>query len=323
MDSAGVVGNPEAGKQFWESLPTSSCKNCHGIQGQGAFAPPLAGRGLTTEDFIRAITHPAIMPEFPQYNAQHMADFAAHFARQPAVTAPGPWRYPMPSDAGGGLMVAFAIGCPQCHGPELETPRHSAGAVFADADFEWFKTDVYNHPEVVKDYWALLELPNPPPYVRMGKYSPDRLPESVLEQIWGWMTEEGLLTPLTASLPQPELTSAGAVYTLTLINQGARGKGLVADDVSVRLVLPSGAEVVAAAGEGYQGIEPDPESGAAAAVWELATIGPHDRAEISLTLAQAGTKEDDVRGYATWPGQDTKQPERLNLRTGQRPRNMP
>jgi len=322
-DGAGLVGDPEAGKVFWETLATSSCKNCHGIQGQGGFAPPLAGRGLTTEDFIRAITQPAIMPTFPQYTAQHMADFAAHFARMSAVTTPGSWRYPMPPDAGQGLMVAFAIGCAQCHGPELETPRHNAGAVFADADFEWFKKHVYQHNAVVWDYWEELELANMAPYVRMGTYSPDRLPETVLAQIWEWMTEEGLLTPVTASLPQPELTDDGAVYTLTLINQGLRDKGLVAEDATVRLVLPEGADVVAASGEGYRGIEPDPESGSDAVVWQLETIAPHDRISLQLTLAAAASKENNLSGYVAWPGQDTKHPERLNLRVGQRPRSFP
>ena len=323
QDYSDVVGDPEAGKVFWESLPTSSCKNCHGRRGEGGFAPPLAGRGLTTQDFMRAITAPAIMPTFPQYNVQHMADFAAHFARLPPVEKPGQWRFEMPPDAGQGLMVAFAIGCAQCHGPELETPRHNAGAVFADADFEWFKTHIYEHTSVVRDHWELLQLERRAPWVRMGDYSRDRLPESVLAQIWEWMTDEGLLTPVTASLPQPEVTDVGAVYSLTLINQGLPGSGLVAEDAVVRLVLPAGAKVVSASSEGYRGVETDPESGMDAAVWDVGRIAPHDRIAISLTLAEAASESENLRGYVVWPGPDTGHPERLNLRVGQRPRSFP
>ena len=318
-----VVGDPEAGKVFWESLPTSSCKNCHGRQGEGAFAPPLAGRGLTTEDFMLAITEPAIMPTFPQYNVQHMADFAAHFARMPPVEQPGPWRFDMPPEAGQGLMIAFAIGCAQCHGPELETPRHNAGAVYADADFEWFKTHVYEHTSVVRDHWELLQLERRAPWVRMGDYSPDRLPESTLAQIWEWMTDEGLLTPVTAALPQPEIADDGAVYSLTLINQGLPGSGLIAEDAVVRLILPVGAQVVRASSAGYRGLDTDPESGADAAVWDVARIAPHDRIPIELTLAEAAPEDNNLRGYVVWPGADTGHPERLNLRVGQRPRSFP
>lgn len=323
QDYSNVVGDPEAGKVFWESLPTASCKNCHGIQGQGGFAPALAGRGLTTADFMRAITEPVIMPTFPQYNVQHMADFAAHFAQLPPVEKQGPWRHEMPDDAGPGLMVAFAIGCAQCHGPELETPRHNAGAVFADADFEWFKTHVYEHTSVVRDHWEMLQLERRAPWVRMGDYSPNRLPEATLAQIWEWMTEEGLLTPVTASLPQPEVTDAGAVYTLTLINQGLPGSGLVAEDALVRLLLPEGVEVTDVSEQGYRGIEADPESGIAAAVWEIARIAPHDRIPIQLILTEPAPEDANLRGYVVWPGPDTKHPERLNLRVGQRPRSFP
>ena len=71
------VGDPHAGKYFWQTLATSSCKNCHGIWGEGGFGPALAGRGLTTEDFVNAIRNPILMATFPQYDDQQMADFAA------------------------------------------------------------------------------------------------------------------------------------------------------------------------------------------------------------------------------------------------------
>lgn len=42
------AGNAAAGKTLWEGN-TTACKNCHGEQGQGAFGPDLAGRGLSVE----------------------------------------------------------------------------------------------------------------------------------------------------------------------------------------------------------------------------------------------------------------------------------
>ncbi|MBI4485539.1 MAG: hypothetical protein HY655_05960, partial [Acidobacteria bacterium] len=36
-------GTPEAGKAVW-ALGNTSCRNCHGGDGEGAFGPGLAGR---------------------------------------------------------------------------------------------------------------------------------------------------------------------------------------------------------------------------------------------------------------------------------------
>ncbi|MDE0372592.1 MAG: cytochrome c, partial [Rhodospirillales bacterium] len=157
QDAEELVGDPHAGRYMWQTLATSSCKNCHGVDGQGGFGPALAGRGLTTRDFINAIRNPILMAEFPQYEDQLMADFAAWFATLPPVEEVAPWRFTVPEGAAPGLVTAFAVGCAQCHGPILETPRHNAAA--AGADFEWFKDHAYNHTDVVRDYWASLDPP--------------------------------------------------------------------------------------------------------------------------------------------------------------------
>jgi mono/diheme cytochrome c family protein len=314
------VGNPEAGKEFWQTLATSSCKNCHGLTGQGGFGPPLAGQGLTLEDFIRATTHPVLMPEFPQYSTQQLADFAAYFATLPKVTERGPWQYPLPPDGDTGLLVAFAIGCPQCHGPVLETPRYNAGAV--NGDFEWFKTHVYNHTSVVRDHWKRLALRSPPPYVRMGNYTRERLRESVLEEIWTWMTKEGLLTPVTAGLSRPEQTSEGARYTLTVLNQSLPNAGPAAEDVTISVTLPAEADVVKASGEGYAGVERDAASHTAAAVWHVPRIVPTVLLTYGLTLSKAGA-DDDVHASIAWTRKGGKEAETLDVRVGQRPRNFP
>jgi len=222
----------------------------------------------------------------------------------------------MPADAPPGLRMAFAVGCAQCHGPVLETPRHNAGAV--DADFEWFKTHVYEHTSVVREHWSQLELPNPPPYIRMGNYSRDRLPESVLEKIFGWMTDVGFLTPVTAGLSEEANAAGGAIYTLTVLNQGLPGKGLVAQDARIALILPSGAQVIGTTGEGYEGAGSDEE---AAAVWRVPQIAPGDRLIYSLTLATPGNVADNVRASIRWTG--GKHPESLNINVGRRPRSFP
>ena len=43
---APVPGDAQAGKALWEGAATQ-CKNCHGVKGEGAFGPDLAGRQLS------------------------------------------------------------------------------------------------------------------------------------------------------------------------------------------------------------------------------------------------------------------------------------
>ena len=317
QDAEDLVGDPHAGRYMWQTLATSSCKNCHGVDGQGGFGPALAGRGLTTQDFVNAIRNPILMAEFPQYEDQLMADFAAWFATLPPVEEVAPWRYTVPEGAAPGLVTAFAVGCAQCHGPILETPRHNAAA--AGADFEWFKDHVYNHTDVVRDYWASLDPPAEVPFRRMGKYDPERLPESILEQIWGWMTDEGLLIPVTAGLSGPSARSNQATYTATVINRGIPGKGMVAEDVTIALVVPPDARIVTATGDGYAGQEEF--QGESAAVWRLPRIGPGTRLELRATLAEPPTVLDNVRLTILWSG--GKHPETLNIGVGRRPRSFP
>lgn len=195
-----TAGPHQAAKALWEGN-TTSCKNCHGLKGEGGFGPVLAGRNLTAEQFIESIRKPRwLMPTFPQFSDQEAADFAAYFASLPKVEKPGAWRFEVPPRAPRAQVLALKnVGCAQCHGPALETPRHSAGAV--NGDWEWFKHSVYEHTTAVKEFWSVLELRGTP-RVRMGNYSKDRLPESVLKEIWDWMNDLGFLVPLTAGFSQ-------------------------------------------------------------------------------------------------------------------------
>src|SRR5438067_12324815 len=49
--------DPAAGKKLWESNELF-CKNCHGRDGEGAFGPDLAGRGLSAALYRKAVRKP-------------------------------------------------------------------------------------------------------------------------------------------------------------------------------------------------------------------------------------------------------------------------
>src|SRR5438445_8355849 len=107
----------DTAKQLWEGNNTF-CKNCHGKNGEGAFGPDLAGRGLSAAQFQQAVRKPwGIMPAFTteQLSDAEIAGLAAYFATLPKSAEPGPWRVPVATDAPHGQQLYMAAGCAQCH----------------------------------------------------------------------------------------------------------------------------------------------------------------------------------------------------------------
>src|SRR5882672_2923342 len=79
--AAAQAGNAQSGKTLWEGAATQ-CRNCHGLNGEGAFGPDLAGRHLSLAQFRRAVRQPwGVMPAFveSQVSDQEMADLVAYF----------------------------------------------------------------------------------------------------------------------------------------------------------------------------------------------------------------------------------------------------
>src|ERR1700716_3691642 len=102
--SAQTAGDPAAGKAYWEreAPAATACRNCHGAQGQGAFGPDLAGRGLNAAQVVQAVRKPwGAMPALAQSQMRHQqaADLAAYFASLPKVAEPGKWRFEVPPGA--------------------------------------------------------------------------------------------------------------------------------------------------------------------------------------------------------------------------------
>ncbi len=130
---AQVVGNPVAGKAYWEreAPRATACRNCHGGMGEGAFGPDLAGRGLNAAQVMQAVRKPwGIMPAFveSQLSDQDAADLAAYFASMPKPAEPGKWRFEAPAGAPPGQAALINIGCGQCHGLDA---RRTARQIWA------------------------------------------------------------------------------------------------------------------------------------------------------------------------------------------------
>jgi len=294
------VGDPERGKILWLETEHVECRDCHGENAEGGFGPDLAGRALTRAQFIHAVRKPwGIMPAFAesQISDRELTDLMAYFDTLPGVDEPAPWRRQVPAGASRGLAAATTTGCTQCHHPLFNNGRAAMGAI--DATFEWFMGIVYAHTATYPVTRAQL---GEPPYERlaMGSFSPARVPESTLRDIWTYITDLGFRPRLRGRLSDAAPSRDGVVYTLDVENVGVEDLGLTAEDLTVTLVVPNGARVVTASGAGYQGVRRDDEANADVAVWETARLAPGDRQTYTLTLSRAGTTESNVEGTIRW-----------------------
>jgi uncharacterized repeat protein (TIGR01451 family) len=301
------VGSAEAGKAHF-AFGNTSCSNCHGPAGEGAFGKALAGQKIPYEKFREYVRAPvAKMPAFTDANLtdQEIADMVAYFDSLPPAAKEVPWRTPVVENAPEGQQLAIAgIGCAQCHGATLTTPRHGAAEV--SGDFEWFKRMVYEHTTRQPEQWALLDpaiqvtpRPSGPPgrnRIRMGNYDRDRLSEEELKLIWDWIMDLGYLPPLRGILSAGMPGGGGVTYDLKVVNAGVKDRGVTAEGVTVQLVLPAGTKVVKATGTGYEGVRADREAKANVAVWQLPKLAATDQEALTITLAS----EADLRGSIRW-----------------------
>ncbi len=304
------VGTADAGKAHY-AFGNTSCSNCHGTEGQGAFGPPLAGRKLTYQRFRAYVRNPlGRMPAYieSELTDQEIADIVVYFNSLPPAPKPAPWRTPLPVGAPRGQQLAIAvIGCAQCHGATFETPRHGAAEV--SGDFEWFKHMVYDHTTGQREQWALLDRSLQPvtPYgagppgrnrIRMGNYSRQRLPESILREMWDWASDLGVhLAVLRGQITAGETGPNGATYTVGVTNTGVKGKGVTNEDVTVAVALPSGAKVVSTTGGGYEGVKHDEEMKSDVAMWRIPSMAAGDRQSFTITLAAPAS---ELRGRIRW-----------------------
>lgn len=285
--------DPAGGKALWEGNNTF-CKNCHGKNGEGAFGPDLAGRGLSAAQFQQAVRKPwGVMPTFveDQVSDAELAGMAAYFATLPKGTEPGPWRVPVAAEASHGQQVYMSAGCAQCHGATFDQPRASFGG--RAGDFAQMKELVYTHTTAMPK----LEPTRPGSRLRMGNFNPLRLSESQLKEIYDWAHDEiGFRPALQARL----VAGAGATYGLNVANDGEVGKGLAAQGLTIDLAIPAGVAVTAATGDGYKGVHIDAQAKANVAEWQVPRLAPKDAQAFTITLSQPPANAADLKGTIRW-----------------------
>ena len=296
------TGNPTAGKAYWDRAAprVTLCKACHGASGEGAFGPDLAGRGLNAAQVVRAVRQPwGIMPAFTeaQFSDQDAADVAAYFASLPKPAAPGKWRIEVPANAPAGQASMINMGCGQCHNATFDGPRGNIGGT--DMDFAEFTNLVYSHTTELPKLRALTGAPGT--NIAMGNFQKTRLTTGELQSIFTWAHDEiGPRVPMAGRLSKGEAGAGGVTYVLTVENNGVKGKGLTASDITVSLAIPAETTVANATGTGYKGVSTDDKTKASVAVWQLPSSGPKDQERITVTLSKAATAAANLRGELRW-----------------------
>lgn len=318
------VGDPVAGREFWNGY---DCAHCHGLYGQGGYGPDLAGLGLTFEQFKRQVRQSwGVMPRWSeqQVSDQQLANLYAFFTSLPRVATPGvvppgvphdipsrrlgannvgmPARITAPPNAPLGQRYSINLaGCAQCHGPEQRSTREELGsrthpryngrdlAELVQASVGFTGNDEAVNWEYFKV--CVYEHEKLIADARMGTYSRARLPEPVVREIFNFITSLGYRARVLSTLA-PGVRSGDTVsYTLTVAN-GGTAQGMKPEDVSVELVLDPLATVVSAMGSGYQGVQRNPLTGLDVAVWKVPTISVNE--EQSFTLVVTGPRADQA-----------------------------
>jgi mono/diheme cytochrome c family protein len=281
-----------AGKKLWESNELF-CKNCHGRDGEGAFGPDLAGRGLSAAEFLTAVRKPwGVMPAFvpEQLSDAEAANLAAYFAGLQKVAQPAAWRVPLDEKASHGQQVYMAQGCAQCHGATFDQPRGTFGG--RAATYKDLHDLVYTHTDFMPKY----EEQRPGQRLRMGNFHPLRLSEDQLHAIYDWAHDEIGFRPQLAA----QFTGSGTSYALNVTNNGEPGKGLAAQGMVIDVLVPAGATVTATTGNGYKGVHMDEKMKGNVAEWTVASLKPKEAQAFTISFSQAPANPADLKGSIHW-----------------------
>ena len=159
----------------------------------------------------------------------------------------------------------------------------------------------------------------------MPIYSPDRLPEAVLREIYTWSVDElGLRPSIAGSLALGARQGETTSYTLTVSNNGVKDKGLAAEGLTVFVRIPAGCSIVAGTGAGYAGVmplaklglepalqlaphphdesglveRPAPDLSRDVAVWKIPKLDAGEKLTFALTLSGPEPNADLLKGFA-------------------------
>lgn len=197
---AQATGDATRGQQVWEQ---ATCKNCHGANGEGAYAAPRAGDGKTAAEWIAQVRTPrANMPAYTaaQISDQDIADMNAYMQTLSKPASFSPQQFAVPADAAAGLALMAQKRCVACHGD---------GAQFVQMRF------VSQGREVTTDA-VIKQLRTPAQFMPM--FNATQVTDEQAGQIADYM--KSLTATAPATLPKSGAESSVSSWSIVLLLAG-------------------------------------------------------------------------------------------------------
>lgn len=118
--NAGAAGDPQKGKEIFESL---GCFRCHGSAGEGmspvgkeSGPPKIAGTRLLLQDFVHSVRQPK--GQMPPFSAKQVTDaeLSDIYAFLQSITSQAKLEMPSSANSENGQHLYTTFGCYECHG---------------------------------------------------------------------------------------------------------------------------------------------------------------------------------------------------------------
>lgn len=210
LTSVALAQDPDNGQLLWEEQ-VPQCQRCHGEQGQGSWAGPLAGNEKSAEDWIAQVRTPRKrMPSFSteQVSDEAITDMQAYLTSLSKPDGFTPQDAGLPADAPEGQVLLVEKRCVACHGTDIN------GFGFARR----------GETPTTERVTAQLRTP----FKNMPSFSEEQVSDA----------EAGQITEFLASQMPPEsLPQSGGLNTYGVVLLLLFGGGLIMLGTTIRLVV--------------------------------------------------------------------------------------
>jgi mono/diheme cytochrome c family protein len=165
VDTSAPEGDPERGKQLFQSV---GCADCHGNDAEGRVGPPLIKLQKTFKQYEDQVRHPigAMPNEFPPelVSEDDLIDIYAFLKHPPGSSSDaqveGSADNSNPkADAENGKKLFTSQGCDKCHGPDQHGGA-SGGQLNAIPDSLQGLIDYIRHPTGQMPAYAATAIPD-------------------------------------------------------------------------------------------------------------------------------------------------------------------
>ncbi len=197
--SVALAQDPDAGKTAWEQQ-VWQCAACHGPQGEGVYARPLANSTLTEDEWIAQVRTPRrFMPSFSetQVSDQQIRDVHAYITALPDPTGDFQRKDPGVAATHPGQELMVQKNCVACHEDVVSTGKGRIVDGFvergvtptADVVIKQLRTPFQNMPAFSEDQVSNDEAAQIADYLNTlvsGQTPPASLPSSGGTAPVGW-----------------------------------------------------------------------------------------------------------------------------------------